>query len=296
MMMIYVLTAVLYVICLVGLTANLIIVVANAMKWKRLKSLQTSDKILTSLAISRGLYFFDIIIPNSMFQFLPWLMENDILLSIISILYLFVFYSSLWIATILCVFYCVRIVTYNYKLFIFLRTRISTMAPWLIQASLLFSLISSLAFVWYGYDFNKQFASINSTGNMTDFSEGIMETWFWIFAAGYFPPFIIFCAANFLLIHFLLMHTRRMRSNVSHNQSPNLQSHFSALKSMSLFLLLQIMFLTCTSLSMSGKFIFLNLQILECSPLMFHSLYMVASSSELRKMLILTFLCLFRSS
>ncbi|KAG9470488.1 hypothetical protein GDO78_017638 [Eleutherodactylus coqui] len=247
----YVLTAVLHVSCLLGLTANLIIVAANAMKWKRLKSHQTCDKILISLAISRGLYFFEIIILNSIFQFLPWLMKSNIQISIINFLCLFIFYSSLWIATILCVFYCVRIVTYNYKLFVFLKSRISTMVPWLIQVSLLISLISSLAFVWYGYDFHKQFALINSTGNMTDFSEGIMETWFWIFAVGYFPPFIIFCVANFLLIHFLLMHTRRMRSNVSHNQSPNLESHFSALKSMSLFLLLQILFLTCTSLSMS---------------------------------------------
>ncbi|KAG9469568.1 hypothetical protein GDO78_020206, partial [Eleutherodactylus coqui] len=260
------------------------------MKWKRLKSLETCDKILSSLAISRGLNYFSIIIQNSIFQFLPWLMQNNILLSTVNILNLFIYYSSFWIATILCVFYCVRIVTYNYKLFVFLKTRISTMAPWLIQVSLLISLISSLPFGWYGYDSKVRVPSNGSIENVTDYREAMAEIYFerfWIFAVGSYPPFIIFCVANFLLIHFLLMHTRRMRSNGSHNRSPNLQSHFSALKSMSLFLLLQIMFLICASLSMSGKLLFLKVPylilIILYSPPLFHSLYMVASSSELRK-------------
>ncbi|KAG9469567.1 hypothetical protein GDO78_020205 [Eleutherodactylus coqui] len=251
MMMINVLTAA---ICLLGLTANLIIVAANAMKWKSLKSLHTCDKILSSLAISRGLYFFNIIIQNIIIRFLPWLMENNVLLTILNILTLFIFYSSNWIATILCVFYCVKIVTYNYKLFIFLKTRISTMVPWLIPVSLLISLISSLPFGWYSYGPKVRVALNGSIENMKDYREVIAEIFFkpfWILALGSYPPLIIFCAANFLLIHFLLMHTRRMRSNGSHIQSPNLQSHFSALKSMSLFLLLQIMFLICTSLPMS---------------------------------------------
>ncbi|KAG9469569.1 hypothetical protein GDO78_020207, partial [Eleutherodactylus coqui] len=260
------------------------------MKWKSLKSLQTCDKILSSLAISRGLYFFCIIIQNYIFQFLPWLVENNILLPILNILTMFIFYSSLWIATILCVFYCVKIVTYNYKLFILLKTRISTMVPWLIQVSLLISLTSSLPYGWYSYGSNVRVPLNGSIEDMTDYREVISEIFFkqfWILALGSYPPLIIFCVANFLLIHFLLMHTRRMRSNGSHIQSPNLQSHFSALKSMSLFLLLQIMFLICTSLSMSGKFIFVKLPILLpiilLSPLTFHSLYMVASNTNVQK-------------
>ncbi|KAG9468281.1 hypothetical protein GDO78_023094 [Eleutherodactylus coqui] len=246
----YILTAVLHVMCLVGLTVNLIIVATHIMKWKSLKSLSTCDKILTSLAISRVLYLLCIIIRTSIFQFLPWLVQDIIVLPTLNILGMFVFYSSLWIATILCVFYCVKIATYNYKLFIFLKTRISTMVPWLIQASLVISLISSLLFGWYGYDLMPQNSSNKSTENVTSYgllTVPISNNRFLIFAVGSFPPFLILCFANFLLIHFLLMHTRRMRSNGSNIQRPNLQSHFSALKSMTLFVLLQIMFLICMS-------------------------------------------------
>ncbi|KAG9470486.1 hypothetical protein GDO78_017636 [Eleutherodactylus coqui] len=288
----YVLPAVLHVSCLLGLTANLIIVAANIMKWKRLKSLPICDKILNSLAISRGLYFFSNIIWTSIFQIFPWLVQNNVVSSTVNILNMFMLNSSNWIATILCVFYCVKIITYNNKFFIFLKTRISTMLPWLFQASLLISLISSLPFNLHGFGLSGRVEFNGSIDNMTDYrvvTSQILLSRFLLYAVTYYPPFIIFCVANFLLIHFLLMHTRRMRYNGSHIQSPNLESHFSALKTMTLFLLLQIMILICMCISISGKFLFSDLQILvpivECCPPLFHSLYMVASSSELRKML-----------
>ncbi|KAG9468282.1 hypothetical protein GDO78_023095 [Eleutherodactylus coqui] len=300
----YILLAVLSVICLLGLTGNLLIVAANFMKWKSLKSLQTSEKILSSLAISRGLYFFTILMWNFFFRFFPKLAHRIIVLSVLYILNMCTFYSSLWIATILCVFYCVKIVAYNYKLFIILKTRISTMAPWLLQASLLISLICSLPFGWYGYHVKLKKSSNGTTENMMEQRLATAKRFnerFLVFAVGSFPPFLIFCAANLMLIHFLLMHTRRMRGNESNIQSPNLKSYFNVLKSMSLFLLLQIMSFICMSVFISGKlhhfdFSILIGRIILCSPPLFHSLYLISSSSEVKKMFTLLCLGLFRYS
>ncbi|XP_056419451.1 taste receptor type 2 member 40-like [Hyla sarda] len=209
-------------------------VAAKFKKWKSLKCLQDCDKILSSLAISRGLYFLSFITRNSIYQFFPGLLQNNIFItSAILVQIMFTFYNSLWLATLLCVFYCVKIVTYNYKLFIFLKTRISTMVPWLILSSLLISLISSLPYAWYGYDLKSQNVSNGSTGNMTGYELVTVpnsNNQFLIFSLGNIPPFVIFCVSISLLIHFLLIHTRRMRSNESHTQSPNLKSHFGALK------------------------------------------------------------------
>ncbi|XP_069830360.1 taste receptor type 2 member 40-like [Dendropsophus ebraccatus] len=253
----YLLMAVLYGTCLAGLTVNVIILATKFRKWKILKSFQTCDKILSCLAISRILYFIIIVIRSSILQLFPWLLRNNIVKPALYVLTMFMFYSSNWMATILCVFYCVKIVTYNYKLFIFLRTRIPIMVPRLILASQLISLISSLPFGWYGFDLKPRNLSNGSTKDMTGYEDVIVPNFYnslIIFAAGSFPPFIIFCVANFLLIHFLLIHTRRIRSNESHTQSPNLTSHFNALKSMSLFLLLKILFFICMSLLTSGRF------------------------------------------
>ncbi|XP_056419472.1 taste receptor type 2 member 40-like [Hyla sarda] len=298
----YFLLAVLYVTCLVGFTVNMIMVVANFMKWKTLRSLPACDKILSSLAISRGLSFISIFSWNSVFRFFPWIMNNSLVLSTFYIQFMFIFYSSHWLATLLCVFYCMKIVTYNYKLFIFLKTRISTMVPQLILSSLLISLISSLPFGWYGYDLKLQNLSNHSTGNMTEYEVVTvvnLNNRFLIYAVGSFLPFVIFSVANSLLIHFLLIHTRRMRSNESHIQSPNLESHFKALKSMSLFLLLQIIFLICMNLFISGTYLHIHFYILIyyvilCSPPLLHSLYMISSNSEVKKMFASVYLSLMR--
>ncbi|KAG8550088.1 hypothetical protein GDO81_028869 [Engystomops pustulosus] len=130
--------------CLVGFTVNLITVAANSMKWKSQRSLQTCDKIVSHLAISRGLYLVSVIFRISIFKFFPRLLKNYIFLSILYVLNMFLFHLSHWIVTVLCVFYCVRIVTYNCALCVFLRSRISTMVPWLVTTSLIMSLLSSL--------------------------------------------------------------------------------------------------------------------------------------------------------
>ncbi|KAG9469267.1 hypothetical protein GDO78_020926 [Eleutherodactylus coqui] len=242
-----VLTAALYVIYLVGLTANLIIVAANVMKWKSLKSLQTCDKILISLAISRSLCLFCIIIDYSTLQFLPWLRQNNNLLSTLNILGMSMMYNSLWIATILCVFYCVKIATYNCKLFVFLKTRISTMVPGLISVSLLISLISSLPFGWVHSNLKLQKVLNESTENMTLYNLAITEIF------------------TYQLLIFV------------------------------------IMYLICSSLYITGLHLHLKHSIfiygiILCSPPMFHSLYIISSSSEIKKMFVLMCLGLFRCS
>ncbi|XP_056419460.1 taste receptor type 2 member 40-like [Hyla sarda] len=229
----YILLAVLYVECLVGFTVNMIIVVANFMKWKSLRSLPTCDKIFSSLAMSRALYFISIALRNSIFELLPWLIKSKMLRSTVYILTLFMFSSSQWLATLLCVFYCVKIVTYDYKLFIFLKTRISIMVPQLILFSPLISLISSLPLGWFVFESEPQNVLNGSNETMVDYGSAPgsgFNNQFMIFAVGSFPPFVIFCVSVSLLIHFLLIHTRRMRSNESHIQSPSLKSHFGALK------------------------------------------------------------------
>ncbi|XP_056419475.1 taste receptor type 2 member 4-like [Hyla sarda] len=229
----YILLAVLYVECLVGFTVNMIIVVANFMKWKSLISLLTCDKIFSSLAMSRALYFICVALRNSIFQLLPWLIKSKMLRSTVYILTLFMFSSSQWLATLLCVFYCVKIVTYNYKLFNFLKTQISTMVPQFILVSLIISLISNLPLGWFGFKLEPQNLLNGSNESMMDYGSGIVPDFnsrFLIFTVGSFPPFVIFFVANSLLIHFLLIHARRVRSNESHIQSPNLKSHFDALK------------------------------------------------------------------
>ncbi|CAN2390708.1 hypothetical protein PRIEUP_LOCUS745 [Pristimantis euphronides] len=300
----YILIAVFSMECLLGLTVNTIIVVANFMKWKRLKSLQTCDKILSSLAICRGLNFIIILLENFFCIYFPWLVQNNIEALLLKVLTMSLFNSSNWISTVLCVFYCVKIVNYNYKLFVFLKTRISTMVTPLILASLLISLLSTLPLGWHGFDVKQQNILNGSTENMTKYALLLVtnfDQYFLIFLVTSFPTFLIFCVAMFLLINFLLKHTRQMRSNGSQIHNRNRESQLTALKSMTIFLILKIIIFICMCLFTCGssfhfEFPFLIGWIILFSPPLFHSLYVISSSCEVKKMFVLLYLGLIRCS
>ncbi|XP_056419457.1 taste receptor type 2 member 39-like [Hyla sarda] len=226
-----VLLSVLYTECIAGVIINLIIVAANLMKWKTMKSLHIGEKILSSLATSRSLYLFMVFIYHLTIILNLW--ENTFLAVSIIIVTMVLHSTNLWFATVLCVFYCVKITSYNWKFFIFLKTKISTLAPWFPLASLLISISSSLPLVWHFYEIQIHNLTDVSITNMTlsrDVEDDNIDIWFIIFLIISCPPFLVFLAAECLLLHSLWMHTRRMRSSGCGFRSPNLESHFSAVK------------------------------------------------------------------
>ncbi|XP_056419458.1 taste receptor type 2 member 39-like [Hyla sarda] len=284
-----VLLSVLYTECIAGVIINLIIVAANLMKWKTMKSLHIGDKILSSLATSRSLYLFIIFIFHLSILLDLW--KNTFLAESIIVIVTMVLHSSnLWFATVLCVFYCVKITSYNWKFFIFLKTKISTLAPWFLLASLLISISSSLPLVWHFYEIQIQNLANISITNMTlsrYVEDDNIHIRFILFLIISCPPFLVFLAADCLLLHSLWMHTRRMRSSGSGFRSPNLESHFSAVKSISFFLVLQVIYFCTTVYSFRAGYTsiiesFIKL-IVICSAPFLHSLYIIDSNSELKK-------------
>ncbi|KAM4043881.1 taste receptor type 2 member 40-like [Anomaloglossus baeobatrachus] len=212
---------------------NFFIVAANFMRWKTGKSFQIGDKILSSLATSRSL-----LLCYAFVSFRPplhdfWVNKNLKAMSTMAVVATFLHSTNLWFTTILCVFYCVKITNYNWKFFIFLKTRMSTVFPRYLLVSLLISLSSSLPFAWCIYEIQIQNPTNLATQNMTLTKLEVYENhhnMFMLFLAGSCPPFLIFLVADFLLLHSLWMHTRRMRNSGSSFRSPNLESHFSAVK------------------------------------------------------------------
>ncbi|XP_075718234.1 taste receptor type 2 member 9-like [Rhinoderma darwinii] len=303
----FIISLVLYIECFIGITLNITIVIAKYIKWRTLKSFQTCDKILSCLAISRTLYLLNEIIFEVILEINPWWLDDIVVLSIIFSDIMFLYYTNLWFATVLCVFYCVKITSYNWKFLNFLKTKISTLVPWLLLTSLVISVIFSLPSGCYIYGLLPQ----NVDSELHDRDRNISKfvdnngfdfhVLFWMFFTGSIPSFLIFCVANCLLIHSLVTHTRRVRSSGSGFQSPNLDSHLSAVKSMSFFLLLQTLFFLCMIVSTSFLLIdsqvlfFINSIVMCCSPVL-HSLYIILSSSEMKKTVLSLFFGLMKCS
>ncbi|KAG8550100.1 hypothetical protein GDO81_028880 [Engystomops pustulosus] len=315
----YILASLVCTECIAGGMINLIIVAANIMKWRTMKFLNTVDEILNYLAISRSLCLFNgflhyflyllglwdilnyLAISRSLclfngflhyFLYLLglWDVGNPWAKSSVSVITMFLYSTNLWFATVLCVFYCVKITSYSWKFFIFLKTKISTLVPWFLLASLLISISSSLPFGLTNHGMQKQNLTNVSMENLT--LSGAQKfkvslNLFMLLLLGSILPFLLFFAAIFLLLHSLWMHTRRMRSSGSGFRSPNLKSHFNAVKSMSLFLVLQTMYLVITVHFLrtieANKIAFWIYSILTYSPPAIHSLYIILSNSELKK-------------
>ncbi|XP_077137923.1 taste receptor type 2 member 4-like [Ranitomeya variabilis] len=245
-----IIASVLYTECTVGIIMNLFIVAANLMRWKSMKSLHIGDKILSSLATSRSLFLFNVFVTYLPPVLLEFRINRNIqLMSAMPVVSMFLHSTNLWFATILCVFYCVKITGYNWKFFILLKTKISTLFPKFLLASLLISVSSSLPFGWCIYEIQSptNLAMENMTLPKVEVHEN-HHNFFLLFLVVSCPPFLIFLVADCLLIHSLWMHTRRMRSSGSGFRNPNLESHFSAIKSMSLFLVLHIIYFICSCL------------------------------------------------
>ncbi|MEE6516771.1 hypothetical protein FKM82_026489, partial [Ascaphus truei] len=231
-----------------GITLNSFIVATTCMEWMTFKRLGTSDKILVCLGLARFCYQWGIMLHYLFGNNFP-----EIYLQIFWLVIMFMNFSSLWFATVLCVYYCVKIANYNHSLFTYVKVRINKIVPWLLLASLLTSLASSLPFSLYILNSN------NSTNNLLknntvqdiivlpDYTNQDI-----IYSLGISLPFTIFCVATFLLIKSLWMHIRQMRRSGMSIRSPSLDTHFRVVKSMVFFLLLNIIFFSSMNVIFSG--------------------------------------------
>ncbi|XP_053567024.1 taste receptor type 2 member 3-like [Bombina bombina] len=239
------LSSVLGLMTLIGLFFNGFIVIMNWIWWLQSKKLQTIDIIVTSLGLSRFFYLVTSIFNFYYYVFVPRKRQTNSLLDTSGIIVMFQAYCCTWFATLLCVFYCVKITSYNYRLFIYMKLNISRILPWLYIVIVTASIISLLPFVL----FDTTIHIINSTTAFSNTSvEGkyIRKTFYGHLIsnlAGSVLPLPIFCFAISLLIRSLWTHTRHMTSKDSGFRNPQLQAHFSAIRIMLSFFLLHIIYI-----------------------------------------------------
>ncbi|XP_075125738.1 taste receptor type 2 member 40-like [Leptodactylus fuscus] len=280
----YITAALIYGECTVGILLNGFIVATNFKNWRL-----PCDKILSCLATSRCLFLFYMMLLNVFFVFSPQLYRIPVFRSSVLMCTMLLSHTNFWLTTTLCVFYCVKITNYSHKFFTFLKTRISSLVHWFILASLLVSVASSLPCVWIADDGGQQNFTSSAAENTT-FGKVMSkkETYnrLIMFLVGSFPPLLIFCVAIILLIHSLWVHIRHMGTGFG---SPNLEVHFGAVKSMSLFLVLHVVYFVCMSVRQSPtnntSWISVS-SMVACIPPLLHSLYIIISTRKLKEELL----------
>lgn len=273
---------------ILGTTLNAFIVVAHCLDWRKTKDLASSDKIIMALCISRFFLQCCIAILNFFSTFLSELYSRPYSYEISLVLTIFLSLTSLWIATLLSVFYCVKITTYNFPIFLFLKTRISKLVPWLLWCCLPASLASSLPLGFYMFDLSYKNSTVNnSTQEIVMKSRNVVNQSL-IHTTCSSVPFAIFSVSVWLLIHSLCRHTRKMQKSVSSYRGPNLDTHIGVVRSLIVFFFLYIAYFLCMNVSLFGLMsidspwvIFVSV-LISAYPFL-HSVILIFTSNKLRK-------------
>ncbi|XP_040296078.1 taste receptor type 2 member 40-like [Bufo bufo] len=227
-----------------GVLSNVFIVVVNFHDWLKGQSLNSSDQLVVSLALSN----FCFACINAATIVCTFFFSNIFLLDYVFYTFYMILsysiFSSSWLSAWLCLFFCVKIISFKHGCMAWLKANITTIVPWLILVSQVFSIVSSLPLIW---TITKVFAS-----NSTDESEANGTSIF----TGYkinatynlfsllincFLPFLFVMATTGRIILSLYTHARHMKQNME-DRGPSLKVHQGAARTMMSLLVLYLIF------------------------------------------------------
>ncbi|XP_053162192.1 taste receptor type 2 member 38-like [Hemicordylus capensis] len=148
---------------------------------------------------------------------------------------------SLWLATCLAVFYCMKIIDFTQPFLVKMKLRISRMVPQLVLGSVLAALLASLPYILlkncYYYCNETKAISVYRNGTSSILIPNNLISAI-IYIMGTFPSFIIFLVSSIPLINSLLRHFRKMKQNTEGFRDQRMDVHVKAIKNLISFLLL----------------------------------------------------------
>nr|DBA15163.1 TPA: hypothetical protein GDO54_004411 [Pyxicephalus adspersus] len=228
-----------------GLSGNIFILIVHLLDWLKtrehnpcniiINSIGTSNIILQGAVSFQEICFF--ISPKLFSQ--VWV--SFLIIGIMTSLTL----SSLWCATCLCFYYCVKITNINRFMLYKLKAKLAKVVPWLIFFSVVLSWSSGMPAYWDLY-FHFSLISGNKTGNVTMlmfYRNGSRCNCFFemsIFLASF--AFAIIILTGGAIITSLCRHMSRMRQNNESWGQSRIQTHLSAVRTVTSLLVLYLVF------------------------------------------------------
>ncbi|NXW20851.1 T2R40 protein, partial [Circaetus pectoralis] len=258
----------------------------------RSKIVSSYDMIMIFLSLSRfslqSWMMLDLFL--SLFCETSYYEEN--LFVIFKTVFMFLNYSSLWFAAWLSVFYSTKIASFTQSFFIWLKQRISSLVPWMLITSCLFSFATSLPFAWDVYDVHNNFTAPLTMTNSSERRVTMKASFFFLILlcnAGVALPLIVFVVSSILLIRSLWIHTRQMQNNATGFRDASLEAHIGAIKSVFSFLILYVTYFISLVLILSNIFLPLSIGEAMCLAVMAacpagHSMVLIWSNPKFREL------------
>ncbi|XP_065257458.1 taste receptor type 2 member 7-like [Emys orbicularis] len=276
---------------LAGVVANGYIVALNCIDWVKSRKLTSYDKIITSLAFSRFCLQVFVSSDNFLYKLYPVFFYMNETSSPYAVIWMFINQVSLCFASCLSVFYCVKIASFNQALFNWLKLRLSKLVPWLLLGSVLYCLVTTVAFTMFTYSSHNSTDCLSRNVTISDNNKNYAVFTFLIHGIGSISPIILFIASSALLIISLWRHIRKMNLNSDLNPSfrnPTMDAHVRALKSVvSFFILYNIYYMALTLSIGSLAYVSDELRITVCTIIVaaypsLHSIVLILGNPKLK--------------
>ncbi|NWR86261.1 TA2R7 protein, partial [Furnarius figulus] len=281
-----------------GMWINAFIVSVICMTWIKKKTLNSNEKILLVLGLSRFGYLCILWVYSFLSAIYPYYLHVRPTVQLTGSIYMFLNYLNLWLSACLCVFYCIKIADFRNSFFTYLKVKIDRIVPWLLLGSLLLALAVSVLAYDTGVKLHSKNNSSTCRGSFWEknikMEEHVFKVYF-LTGFGYAASFTAVTFSALLLLFSLWRHQRNMQTNCMKDLS--MDAHIKAMKSILSFLIMYSInfgFLVSTLISSKNKenpIMFLIYVFLYAFPVV-HSLVLIFSNPKLEKTFLSILPCL----
>ncbi|ELK13791.1 taste receptor type 2 member 3 [Pteropus alecto] len=240
-----------------GMLGNGFIGVVNGSGWFKSRRISLSDFITTNLALSRIALLWILMSDAVILVFFPKAHDEGVVMQVIDIFWAFTNHLSIWLATCLGVFYCLKITSFSHPTFLWLKWRVHSVVVWMLLAALLLSCGSAVSLI-HNFKVYSALCGINGTGNVTEHFRKLMNEYQVTHVLGTLwnlPPLIMCLASYIVLILSLGRHGRRMQHNSASSSDASTEAHKRATKMMLSFLFLFLLYFLAFLITTSSYFL-----------------------------------------
>jgi taste receptor type 2 len=271
-----------------GNLGNGFIALMNYTDWVKRRKMSSVNRILTALAISRISLLWSVMISTFISMVYPPFMMTASMLIILNLPWTVTINFSIWFASILSIFYFLKIANFSNSIFLYLKWRVKKVVSVTLLVCLLLLFLNialvNAKFIWT--DGSKRNMSYSSSMNSPAESYRLFLIINTLFLS---VPVVVSLTMFLLLIISLWKHHKRMQHTSKRPGDASTKAHIKALQTViASFLLYSIFFLSIFVQLWSSELLKKKLFISFCevtgmfSP-SFHSYVLILGNSKLRQ-------------
>ncbi|XP_042299750.1 taste receptor type 2 member 10-like [Sceloporus undulatus] len=282
-------TGIVSIVCLLG---NGFITAVQGQQWLQNKKILTCEFLLISLSTSRFVMQLLYSVNALLYFISPETHVESSRQAAINIISLFFNMASLWSATWLSVFYCVKITNFANRVLLWLKPRINMLAPRLLGMSIVISSISFLLPLveYFGH---KKCGNLSETLPGSDIHSGFYHKIFFIFLPLMFAYTCINCtisiAASILLVNSLWKHIKNLKKSGAGVTDLSTQVHIKVIIFLLFYVFLFFLYFSIIITFAVNGITFRNTEILALKTMTTtfpsaHSIILILTNPKLKEM------------